>query len=337
MNQPLVSIMIPAYNAEKWLADCLQSALGQSVADIEVIAVDDGSTDGSLAILRAFADKDPRLKLLVNEKNCGLPAARNRGIDSSTGRWLAFIDADDMLAPDFCKILLAEAETSGADIIKGRARITGMDGTVHETPRQWQQDIMHKSPFCFKESLWTAIFRAEKIRGKIRFRDDAFIWEDMLFLVEAISLSLPYLKVACVDDIVYLHMRRENSAGERCNRSLKKIEACIDVGARILQILNDRQMQRTDPCGYRVLAREALRSLGGFHRAREDEAETALKMCVAKAPQIASRIRCDYPGLKKYLMPLVLKILTDDRLMRARKWMFRCYGFAEKFRPPRDY
>lgn len=335
MSQPLVSFIVPVYNAEKYLADCLQSALDQSVADIEVIAVDDGSTDGSLAVLRAFADKDPRLKLLVNEKNCGQAVTRNRGIDSSTGRWLAFIDADDMLAPDFCKILLAEAETSGADIVKGRARIIKLDGTVHETPRQWQQDIMHKSPFCFKESFWTAIFRAEKIREKIRFRDDAFFWEDLLFLVEAISF--PYVEVACVDDIVYLHMRRENSAGERANRSLKKIGACIDVGARILQILNERQVQRTDPYGYRVWAREALRSLGGFHRAREGEAETALKLCAAKAPEIASLIHCDYPGLKKYLMPLVLKILTDDRLMFARVVMFRCYGLWKKFRPARGH
>lgn len=334
MSQPLVSIIVPVYNTEKYLAACLQSALDQSVADIEVIAVDDGSTDGSLEILRAFADKDPRLKLLVNEKNCGQAATRNRGLDVSTGRWLAFLDSDDRLAPDFCKVLLAEAETSGADIIKGRARIIELDGTVHETPLQSQRNIMHKSPLCFNDVWVSAIYRAEKIRGKIRLHDDALTAEDLIFLVETITLPLT---VVCVDDIVYINILRENSTGAYRNRSLKKIEASIDAQVFILRTLNERQVQRADPCGYRFLAREALRKLGGFHRAREDEAETALKLCAAKAPQIASLIRCDYPGLKKFLMPLLLKILRDERLRWARLFMFRCYGRFKKLRPTRGH
>lgn len=334
MSQPLVSIIIPVYNAEKWLADALQSALDQSVADIEVIAVDDGSTDGSVEILRAVANKDPRLKVLVNEKNCGQAATRNRGLDASTGRWLAFLDSDDRLAPEFCRVLLAEAERSGADIIKGRARIIELDGTSHETPRQWQRDILDKSPLCFNDEWWTAMYRAEKIRGKIRLHDNALTAEDLIFLAEAISLPLT---VACVDDIVYINIQRENSTGAYHNRPLKKIEASIDAQVSILQTLNERQVQRTDSYGYRLKATEALRKLGGFHRAREDEAETALKLCAAKAPQVASLIRCDYPGLKRFLMRFILKILTDDRLMFARVFMFRCYGFAKKLRPSRGH
>ncbi|MDE6734856.1 MAG: glycosyltransferase [Desulfovibrio sp.] len=326
MNEPRVSIIVPVYNAEKWLADCLESALGQTVADIEVIAVDDGSTDGSLEILRDFAARDPRLKVLVNEKNQGQAATRNRGIDVSTGRWLAFLDNDDLLAPDFCRVLLAEAEKSGADIIKGRTRITEPDGRVHETPRECQRDIMQKSPLCFNESWWTAIYRAEKIRGKVRLHDNASLGEDLIFLVETISLPL---RVACIDDIVYLHMRRNNSGQERRNRSLKKIEASINSGISILQTLNERQVQTRDPAGYRVWAREALRWLGGFHRAREGEHEAALRLCAARSPQVASLIRCEYPGFKRYLMPLVLKILTDDRLLPVRRLLFRCYGFAK--------
>lgn len=332
MNEPRVSIIVPVYNAEKWLADCLESALGQSVADIEVIAVDDGSTDASLEILRSFAERDPRLKVLVNEKNRGQAATRNRGIDVSTGRWIAFLDNDDQLAPDFCKVLLAEAEKSGADIIKGRTRITEPDGQVHETPRQCQRDIMQKSPLCFNESWWTAIYNAEKIRGRVRLHDNASLAEDLIFLVETISLPL---RVACVDDIVYLHMRREHSGAERRSRSLKKIEACIDAGASILQTLNERHVSTTDPYGYRIWASEALSWLVGFRRASEQDREAALRLCAAKAPQVASLIRCEYPGIKKFLMPLALKILTDDRLLPARLLLFRCYGLVKKIRAPK--
>lgn len=331
MKEPLVSIIIPVYNAEKYLAPCLQSALGQSEADIEVIAVDDASTDRSLEILRSFATRDPRLKVLANEKNLGQAATRNRGIDVSTGRWIAFLDNDDMLAPDFCKVLLAEAEKSGADIIKGRARITEPDGRVHETPRESQRDIMQKSPLCFSESWWTAMFNGREIRGKVRLHDNASLGEDMIFLVETISLPL---RVSCIDDIVYLHMRRDNSGAERRRRSLKKIEACMDAGASILQTLNERRVYATDPHGYHIWVSHALSWLVGFHRAGEDDRNAALRLGITRAPQVASLIRCDFSGLKKLFMPLVLKILTDDRLLPVRHLLFRSYGLLKKIRAP---
>ncbi|MDE6735642.1 MAG: glycosyltransferase [Desulfovibrio sp.] len=332
MKQPLVSIIIPVYNAEKYLADSLKSALGQSVADIEVIAVDDGSTDASLEILRSFAARDPRLKVLVNEKNRGQAATRNRGLNASTGRWFAFLDNDDQLTPDFCEVLLAEAEKSGADIIKGRARIIEPDGRVEDTSLQWQKDIMEKSPLCFNDTWWTAIYNGEKIRGKIPLHDDAYLGEDLIFLVETITMPL---KVACVNDIVYINIQRENSGGEYHNRSLKKIEATIDSQASILRTLNEKNIYVSDPYGYRLWTMEALRRLGGFHRAREGERETALRLCAAKAPQVAGLIRCDYPGVKKFLMPLALKILTDDRLLPVRLFIFRCYGLMKKLRRAR--
>lgn len=332
MDHPLISIIIPVHNAEKWLAESLKSALGQTVRDIEVIAVDDGSTDASLEILRSFAASDPRLKVLANEKNRGQSAARNRGMDISTGHWLAFLDCDDMLAPDFCRVLLAEAEKSGADIVKGRARIMEQDGTVHETPLECHRDILQKSPLCFIESWWTAIYRAEKIRSQIRLHEDSCMGEDLIFLVEAITLPL---KLSCVDDIVYIHIRHDDSTAERRNRPLKKIEALIDAEISILQTLNEKNIPTLDPHGYRVCAREALRRLGGFHRAKEDERETALRLCAAKAPQVAELIRCDWPGAKRFLMPLALKTLKDDRLLFARLFLFRCYGLMKRLRRPK--
>ena len=334
MKRPLVSIIIPVYNAEKWLAECLQSALGQSMADIEVIAVDDGSVDGSREILRSFAERDPRLKVLVNGKNCGQAATRNRAIDVSSGRWIAFLDNDDQLASDFCKVLLAEAENSGADIIKGRARIIEVDGSVQETSLQWQKDIMERSPLCFNDTWWTAIYNADKIRGKVRLHDDAFLGEDLVFLVETITMPM---KVSCVDDIVYINIQRQNSGGEYYNRSLKKIGATIDSLRSILQTLNERNIYATDPYGYRLWTMEALRRLGSFYRAKESERETALRLCAAKAQEVASLIRCDYPGAKKFLMPLVLKILKDARLLPVRLLLFRFYVLAKKLRPPKGH
>lgn len=330
MNQPLVSIIISVYNGEKWLANCLQSALDQTVSDIEIIAVDDCSTDGSLGILRSFAEKDKRLKIFMNEKNSGQAITTNKGIENSTGEWIAFLDCDDLLAPDFCQVLLAEAKRSGAEIIKGRVRNIELDGSVIETPLKVHEDIMQKSALCFTDSWWSAIYRSDKIRKKIWHHTNGHISEDLMFLVESISLPL---KVSCVNNIVYIHIRRENSLSEYNNRTLTKIQSGIDAGVSILQTLNERNVSKTDPYGYRVWARDALRHLGGFHRAKKEERETALQICAARAPQIASLIHCEYPGIKKYLMPVILKILKDDRLLVARMFIFRCYDLAKKINP----
>ena len=95
---PLVSVVVPVYNAEPYLRECLDSLLGQTLKEIEIIAVDDGSTDGSGQLLAEYAARDKRLKV-ISLKRSGAAAARNRGIEAARGKWLWFADADDIAAP----------------------------------------------------------------------------------------------------------------------------------------------------------------------------------------------------------------------------------------------
>ena len=108
----LVSIVVPAYNAERFIAETLDSALAQTIGDREVVVVDDGSTDGTLAILRGFGD---RIRC-ESGPNRGVSAARNRGTALATGRYLQYLDADDLLAPDAVATRIAALEASGADV-----------------------------------------------------------------------------------------------------------------------------------------------------------------------------------------------------------------------------
>lgn len=118
MSAPRVSIIVPVYNAEGYLADCLESIAGQTMGDFEALLVDDGSIDGSLAVCRHFADADPRFKVLTQE-NAGAAAARNRALGEALGEWLMFVDSDDLVASDCIERLLAAAESHDCDIALG--------------------------------------------------------------------------------------------------------------------------------------------------------------------------------------------------------------------------
>lgn len=122
---PRISVVVPIYNVEAYLPECLDSILAQTVEDLEVILVDDGATDGSVAIAEAYAADDPRIRI-VRQPNGGLGKARNTGADAATGEFLAFVDGDDVLPPRAYESLLRSLEESGSDFATGNVhRLSG--------------------------------------------------------------------------------------------------------------------------------------------------------------------------------------------------------------------
>lgn len=115
---PAISVIIPVYNSEKWLRECLDSVLGQTFADFEVIAVNDGSTDSSRKILEEYLRKDDRVRI-VDRKNGGLSAARNTGIENSCGKYLFFVDSDDYISADALKYLYEALDLEQAEMSAG--------------------------------------------------------------------------------------------------------------------------------------------------------------------------------------------------------------------------
>lgn len=116
MEQALVSVILPVYNKIKYLPTTLPSLLSQTYRDFELIAVDDGSTDGSGDFLDRLAKTDARVKV-IRQPNAGVSAARNAALDRASGDYVVFADADDTVCPDWLEVLTKEAETSGADIV----------------------------------------------------------------------------------------------------------------------------------------------------------------------------------------------------------------------------
>jgi GT2 family glycosyltransferase len=115
-TQPLFSIIVPVYQTEAYLAECLESLLAQDCSDLEVICINDGSTDGSAAILDDYAKRDGRIRVF-NQKNSGPSASRNKGITAANGQYILFVDSDDFLASQTCSLLDSEFCQNNAEII----------------------------------------------------------------------------------------------------------------------------------------------------------------------------------------------------------------------------
>ena len=122
MKTPLVSVLIPVYNVEKYLSRCLDSLINQTLTDIEIICVNDGSTDGSLKILKQYQEKDNRI-VIVDKKNGGLPSARNAGLDRARGQYVGFVDSDDYVEPSMFETLYKTAKKKNSEVVICGAQI----------------------------------------------------------------------------------------------------------------------------------------------------------------------------------------------------------------------
>ena len=118
IQDSLVSIIVPVYNSEKYVERCILSILNQTYSIIELILINDGSTDSSLNILDEYSRKDNRI-ILVNKENEGVSASRNLGIEIATGKYLMFIDNDDFVEPSYVETYVSEIEKYSADLIIG--------------------------------------------------------------------------------------------------------------------------------------------------------------------------------------------------------------------------
>ena len=117
MNQEIiVSVIVPVYKVERYLPMCVESLLKQTYAHLEIILIDDGSPDDCPAICERYAKQDARIKVL-HEENSGLSAARNFAFQEATGKYVLFVDSDDMLTPEACEILVGQAELENADVV----------------------------------------------------------------------------------------------------------------------------------------------------------------------------------------------------------------------------
>ena len=184
MSAPLVSVVMPAYNAEPYIAEAIESILAQTLEDFEFIVVDDGSTDATAEIAARYAERDSRIVLLRNERNLNLPASINRGICSARGRYVARMDADDWSYPQRLERQVALMEANPVVVISGGAMeicgpsLTPIDRREYNlTDVTVRARIFRYSPFSHP----AVIFRTEAARAVGGYDDGLFAAEDYDF------------------------------------------------------------------------------------------------------------------------------------------------------------
>ncbi|MDE6812008.1 MAG: glycosyltransferase [Muribaculaceae bacterium] len=206
---PLVSVIVPVYNASRWLRDALDSLKNQTYRNFEVILVNDGSTDDSEAICRKYVSADDRFRL-VTQSNSGVSEARNRGIDLARGEWIAFMDADDIMPPDALEVMIHHALYTNAVIVAGNF----CRGIPTSIPKNIGTALVLSSEDAICEGLYqkrrlnnpwgmlfsSSIFRNFPDSSPLRFRNCRY--EDLDLFYRAFERAV---SIAVIDRVVYFY------------------------------------------------------------------------------------------------------------------------------------
>ena len=232
-----VSIIIPVYNVEKYLEKCLDSALSQSLKDIEIVLVNDGSKDSSPQICEKYANNDTRIKL-IHQENAGLSAARNTGLANSSGEYILFLDSDDYICSDACEKLYEAAKELDCDIVAANEiKVINGKEVPGERRKLPEKKVVSGREFyvtslrlggispCVQFSLYRRSFIEQ---ARLHFKVGIF-HEDELWTPQAL---LKAQRLACLDLPFYYHLCRDNSitqTKDQTKNSLDMLETCREL------------------------------------------------------------------------------------------------------------
>lgn len=235
----LVSIIIPVYNVEKYLERCILSVINQSYKDIEIILVNDGSTDDSLKICQKYETLDKRI-ILIDQKNAGLSGARNSGLKYASGEYIVFIDSDDYVSVNYIKNLLLAAKEKNLDIVQCFYVLTNdkTDSYPNDTYNSKDVKIISKIDALnkrkYKVTAWAKIYKKE-ILDHFQFRE-GIIHEDDDSYYKLIDRAN---SIGVLDEVLYYYYMAPNSIIR--NHKKEKSTIYIDIYQDRIKYFKEKQ------------------------------------------------------------------------------------------------
>ncbi len=248
MKKPVISVIVPVYNVEKYLSKCLDSILAQTFSNIEIICVNDGSTDNSRKILAEYEKKDSRIKI-VDKKNGGLSSARNAGMRVAQGEFFGFIDSDDWITPDMFEKLYDSMITLNTDIsICAVHQFDETNQKIDDSNPYYTLEYFDKTfdgkAFSYKDTkpflmdvcvmAWNKLYRRSLIEKCNAWYPDGLIFEDGPFFF---SIFFQTERVSIVRDFLYYYrINRKNSIIQKAGRKFLNV---IDVAEIMYDKIKD--------------------------------------------------------------------------------------------------
>ena len=275
-NQALISVIIPVYNVENYLRECVDSVLSQTYQNFEIILVDDGSTDSSGKICDEYASNDERI-CVIHQKNNGPSKTRNTGLDNATGKYIYFLDSDDYVESNTLELLISTAESNNADLVFFDARSFTDDGSevkqgyiVKETykPKSGYEILteLHNNKDYHCSVVLLFINRSLLNDNKIRFLESAYCSEDMLFTYKMFCASS---KTAQCKNTLY-HRRYRSGSIVTSKKSQRHFQSCRNVYEEIRDY-SERIGKTGDYMATEYTVRCAFNALDTYRKIHKDE------------------------------------------------------------------
>ena len=242
-----ISIIVPVYNAEKTLYKCVESLVLQKYKNIEIILINDKSTDNSNKICEKLANEYDFIKYIINEKNMGVSATRNIGLDNATGEYIVFVDSDDWVDYNYCEDLLSELKKNDVELvisgfwyhndIKGLPPQKNIFGKEESIDIKSKNDVVELYSKWHFSALWNKIFIRDIIeKNKIRFDESISIGEDMRFGIDYVN-CMDKDKIVVINKPLYHYIHiNPNSLWYK---HMNQIEISIDTMQYLFNILDD--------------------------------------------------------------------------------------------------
>lgn len=246
-----VSILVPVFNVEPFLDRCIQSILNQTYTNIEVILVDDCSSDNSLSMCYEYAQKDKKIKVIKKESHTCLSDVRNIGIENATGEYIMFVDSDDYVCETFVKDMVEAIETKKVDVVRCKARLHGKDGSTRIEDFLGYEDqvlraekikeliphlvTLENNIHCYS---WALILRKNIVN--IRYKQTAYCRQDAVFFVELLLNSIS--SIYFLDKPLYEYCFNGNGTTHSSRIYFKFIEGLINSDAEIKKILKEHDL-----------------------------------------------------------------------------------------------
>lgn len=314
-----ISVIIPVYNAEPFLPACLDSVLAQTYRELEIILVNDGSTDGSGAICDRYAAMDQRIRV-VHQENGGVSRARNRGLELATCEAVSFIDSDDTMEPNMYELLAQLMQKHGTDIshcgykhlVRDEVRLVNDTKEIRIQTREEALSCFVRGTM-FGGGLWNKLYRRELLEG-LSFREDLKNNEDILFNFEAFRRAG---RSVFADYPLYNYVARFGTSAVFTTPSEKKIRDACEVSAAIYESLSGSGL-------HDAAAERYLRSLRGYYL-----------HCSRYAPEKCGSIRRSILKVAGESGNLGRNMSINVNLIRYCPWLFRLvYTTYNKVRKP---